>query len=116
MRPVKFRFWDSKNKKMLNTLLCPKNTDINSYQKFTEELGFELMQFTGPLDKNGKEIWESDIVVNSSNCDYKQVIKFGNGALGPDGMSFDECEGEHGVLIKNWEVVGNIYENPELLK
>ncbi len=74
-----------------------------------------LMQFTGILDKNGKEIYEGDIVVfdGLSNREDKVVgegeVNFICGAFGVDAYYLHE--------LKNTrlEVIGNIYENPDLL-
>ena len=71
-------------------------------------------QFTGLHDRSGKEIYEGDIGHYGSLTPLR-IIKFSNGSLGPNGMSFDENEGEHSNYIKDFEVIGNIYENPELL-
>ncbi len=74
-----------------------------------------LMQYTGILDKNGKEIYEGDIVQCRKPYD-KAVITWRN---------FDACfigerkgMAEHlhmSWVTKNAEIIGNIYENPELL-
>lgn len=114
MRPIKFRAWDKKTKKWVDS----KNLYINSatgeaYTKYGE-LGkwdddLVLMQFTGLLDKNGKEIYEGDILdcrsLNGNEHVYNYEVKI------PD--FFQEIWSKQG---ENVFVVGNIYENPELLK
>ena len=84
---------------------------------------FEIMQFTGLKDKNGKEIYEGDIVkyaskyLRSSDKDFfdKCLIVFLHGAF------YLEVKGNHfhiGLSDKmgQFEVIGNKFENPELLK
>ena len=82
----------------------------------------EIMQFTGILDKNGKEIYEGDIV--SFGKDYFDVDMLGkvywyDKTAGFFIHRFDaEGQIEEEVLISDYdiEVIGNIYENPELLE
>lgn len=72
---------------------------------------FELMQFTGLKDKNGKEIYEGDILEYVER-DWNKLkdltvrcdVVFEDGAFKPS------------IDPENSEVIGNIYENPELLK
>lgn len=69
----------------------------------------ELLQFTGLLDKNGKEIYEGDICKNGGG---KTIIEWDNEVAG-----FDFTNSEGAVLSGDlFEVIGNVYENPELLK
>lgn len=78
-------------------------------------------QFTGLLDKNGKEIYEGDIVVYGSHC--KHIVEFKHGMFGYtllDGwfvgyggnsnFTFNPLD-----ISKEHEVIGNIHDNPELL-
>lgn len=99
-----------------------------------EENEHNVMQFTGLLDKNGKEIYEGDIVKDVSNYVYNgvvYVVKFGDydndglyedyiGGYGWYGEVVDGWLDKGDVIgfdrIKNVEVIGNIFENPELLK
>lgn len=71
-----------------------------------------IMQFTGLKDKNEKEIYEGDIIMSAIN--YKS---FGNEVVEWDdsgGYTFFS-DGEYGINPKICKIVGNIYENPELL-
>ena len=75
-----------------------------------------VCQYTGLKDKNGKRIWENDIV--SGYFNHKKItgfIKYGSNAV-----YYIEREGSYGTHLDNsedWlEVIGNIFDNPELLK
>lgn len=82
----------------------------------------ELMEFTGLLDKNGKEIYEGDLVryidgIKEITCQVKFIkeyacfgVEWRNGLL----VSFEYLESTY-TMLDDLEVVGNIYENPELL-
>jgi hypothetical protein len=87
-------------------------------------------QFTGLKDKNGTEIYKGDILtVKQSNVDdnYRAVIEFGWNDFGEYGFywlsGFAGRELKKGAVIRDvdqvserYEVIGNIYENPELLE
>lgn len=77
-----------------------------------------VMQYTGLKDKNGKEIYEGDIVIRKEDdgrTTAPEEVYFDNGGFQPF------CEPCHGGTTdwkeyeKTTEVIGNIYENPELL-
>jgi len=71
-----------------------------------------VMQFTGLLDKNGKEIYEGDFLGE----DEKAEVKFENGAFRVRGWVIGEWLGKIEMRGKDTSIIGNIYENPELLK
>lgn len=86
-------------------------------------LYFTDFQYTGLKDKNGNEIYEGDIALHFGK--FKRECKFNNGAFGYEAdlgewgfISYDSNRYnlgfENGKLMK-CEVIGNIYENPELL-
>jgi uncharacterized phage protein (TIGR01671 family) len=119
----KFRAWLKKEQKMDNDvdhiswledeLYCIG--DGITYMVSAEDL--VLMQSTGLLDKYGKEIFEGDIVKTAkdvySEPTYYEVIRHRGGAYRLESK-------QHGCELwlrhTDCEVVGNIYENPELLE
>jgi uncharacterized phage protein (TIGR01671 family) len=88
---------------------------------YSEE--YELMQFTGLHDKNGKEIYEGDILklqypvnygfAGKYNHEIIVTILFDNGSFWFKGDGYTDCNWH---FYNEYEVIGNIYENPELLK
>ena len=99
MREIKFRAW--------NGVEMSEPFDLNKGDPDTFPLGLPLMQYTGLKDKNGKEIYDGDILKNE---DYNRtrVMEWENDVV-PFCFDYYESPGD-------WEIIGNIYENPELLK
>lgn len=116
MREIKFRAWDKKQECMDYDFYVHSNGGIfdkarTSYDtpniEIEEENNFEIMQYTGLKDKNGKDIYEGDIIENDT-CIYQ--IEFKDG-LFRDTDGFLLCD-----IYDYSEIIGNIYENQELLK
>lgn len=106
MREIKFRVWIEKGKRMLyDSSLAIKGNQI------IEEIGTKVMQFTGLKDKNDKEIYEGDIV----------ETRYGKGKITYDETNACFTPNVAAMDFEAWdidylEVIGNIYENPELIK
>lgn len=123
MREIKFRAWDRHSKTMITDAfyLINFNGDLLYNETATGEwLGFEnnddviLMQYTGLLDKNGKEICENDDIeyyYENRNGIWKErkTVQFVNGAFG-----FNNDLKEFILLSSindKCKVIGNIHEN-----
>jgi uncharacterized phage protein (TIGR01671 family) len=91
---------------------------IGGRQVFYEAYqNFELMQYTGLKDSSGKEIYDQDFI-KSSGGDIMLVVwrqDLASFALRKDGWMYDHYFGE-AVDAGHTQVVGNFYENPELIK
>lgn len=124
-REIKFRIWDVENKEMLKVQELDFEPTFyggriairpDQYNDYFDTEDMILMQYTGLHDKNGKEIYEGDIL----KVYYK-------GMSGVGYVEYDNDYCEYKIIINTdkdyfslWksidlEKIGNIYDNPELL-
>lgn len=122
-REIKFRAWVESRKKMVYFNLFDTDGDYH----IDEECCLEecpTMQHTGLKDKNGKEIYKGDILRHIINDNSTQTGLFVDMRVVFMGGAFcverDTLNGKRefylGGYYKESEVIGNIYENPELLE
>jgi len=128
VREIKFRAWDKKEKVMDEPFNLYSIGYVNGENGYDAKY-YILLQFTGLHDKNGKEIWEGDIVryygilpltLNTHPEGFMEVV-YDEGYFGVKdlGTSHGRVANVCFVNPDDWyevTVVGNIYENPELLK
>lgn len=122
MREIKFRAWNIKNKGMIrpeNVILLPKREGGGQTMAGNGH-NYKLMQFTGLKDSKGIEIYEGDIIKREvigqpdsvgygpwNNKIIKVEVKFEKGSFNITGYD---------VYKHTFEVIGNIWENSELLR
>ncbi len=128
MREIKFRAWDSKRKrlKVLKKITIKEKGFVWRNELFEFDGHNAIMQFTGLKDKNGKEIFEEDIVKYKNSI---WTVRFVSGgfdifadaknlsvAIGEKSKTDNEMiADELNVWWTRCEVIGNEFENPELL-
>lgn len=132
MRQIKFRVYDIVDKEMTNfesIRFLPNETML--HEIFQEER-YKWMQFTGLTDKNGVEIYEGDVVEASMPRDFEKTNKYIVGFYNGSFCFYRSTEDRYPCVqwkdgSNDWtsienvetylcEILGDIYQNPELLK
>jgi uncharacterized phage protein (TIGR01671 family) len=127
MREIKFRAWKHNSKKMYfvtNMIWKEDWIGVNS----TDSIGinyvdnhcpneYELMQFTGLTDKNGVEIYEGDILAyRDGEWSYDAIVTWGDWGWYMVGIEHNDNYIFEDIDADSHEIIGNIYDNPELLR
>lgn len=120
----KFRAWDKEFKEMVqvNALVLDEQVIKATYKNGNvtkDDLkNYELMQSTGLKDKNGKEVFVGDIIKCTRGCPHEVYLEKEYGGTYVGGMPAIYLKGikEGYAWTGAEEILGNIYENPELLE
>jgi len=125
-REIKFRAWDKKENKIKYSYEYP---DLPCFFTLNQcQLGQEMypiMQYTGLKDKNGKEIYEGDIVKyikhegylldNFIGEVYWDGVQFVIDSYTGNSVEFARVDELWNDILSHLEIIGNVFENPELL-
>lgn len=128
MRVIKFRAWDNGNNGMLDV----QNLDFKDcfyggeiqirttmYNDYFDIREMPLMQYTGLHDKNGKEIYEGDIVRlygEFGDEEYIGIIEYQLASFVITTKTVTDDLGNIDIEEQKLEIIGNIYENKKLLE
>jgi uncharacterized phage protein (TIGR01671 family) len=117
MREIKFRAWDK------GRMIEPMGLLMRDAPQWLDKLSSEaiLMQFTGLHDRNGKEIWEGDILIDHKRkyiCSWKKeetaFVIYGEDKYKNTTIGYRAGSGKW--VQRYFVVIGNVHENAELLK
>lgn len=116
-REIKFRAWRKDKKEMSYFHLTQGDGYGVGGEVFPE---YEIMQFTGLRDKNGKEIYENDLIKSPSHNPPVMQIEFIEGGFCATSPKFEgfpiDINHFYPSVGTDIEIIGNIYEHNELLK
>lgn len=120
MREIKFRAYDKKENEMFYSSMYQDKTSMAyGLSNFLSECGDiedTLMQYTGLKDKNGLEIYEGDIIEYMTG-QLKHIPTKHKVIWDSDEARFSfGCKADKQYMFYNTVIIGNIYENPELLE
>jgi len=109
MREIRFKVWDTKEKKWVNFSTIEFNRGKiflkDGFGNYIDGI-FQIVEYTELYDRNGRLIYEGDILEN--RFDDRGVV-----------VKEDACWTVEGFEFKHWydlDIIGNIYDNPELLE
>jgi uncharacterized phage protein (TIGR01671 family) len=116
MREIKFRAWDESQKHMA----YQGTPDLETLQSFIHHYGDQvLMQFTGLTDSTGRDIYEGDLIRYDGKNHWILQVEFKNAYVGGWVLTHPSTEKWVSLSARKTEqinVIGNVYENPDLLK
>jgi uncharacterized phage protein (TIGR01671 family) len=116
MREIKFRVWDNEDKEMYKDIIIGNDT-VNEWFEYSREDNFSPTQYTGIKDRNGVEIYEGDILEGNTDVDEAGVVEWND-----ESASYCVYTSFCGINIRDYmeghsvEIIGNKFENKELLK
>lgn len=132
MREIKFRAWDNRSKSWLmhtDRMGFALDGECMMFGEWNRVLGsfrlselneLKITQYTGLKDKNGKEIYEGDII----HADYFGSLVIGYCAqcaafVGCKENNFSDVDKihnfHHDITVSNWEIIGNIHQHTHLI-
>jgi len=123
MREIKFRFWgllekswliDGRTETSIYDFAFKNGMNWNFITKKEALERVVVVQYTGLKDKNGKEIYEGDVLKHDSHKYLFEIKWYPNDAAWRFHRDDKGGMGMAGIN-ESWEIIGNIYENPELI-